>query len=158
MPIPAEALELENRHIGSDGEPTLGEAFKILRTEWEQGNRDRELCLHLLFLCWYGLAEPPFLTGFLGPEFDDVQEFFAEVFEHVRPDIENDPEMLYTIGLGARLFGYMLPGGEKVWDPKSEEFRRRYRHLCPEGLDPSIFSNRGYYGEYYSHQAGVGGY
>jgi hypothetical protein len=159
MPIPSEALELENRYIGSSGEPSLGDAFKILRSEWEKGNRDRELCLHLLFLCWYGLAEPAFLTGFLGSEFDDVHEFFNDVFEYVQPEIENDPEMLYTLGLGAHLFGLMLPGGHGVWDRRSEEYRRLYRHLCPQGIDPTIFLNRGYYGEYYFDQASVeGGY
>ncbi len=159
MPILSEALELENRHIGKNGEPTLGEAFKLLRAEWQKGNRDRELCLHLLFLGWYGQAEPPFLTGFEGPEFDDVQTFFKDVLDYVLPIIENDAEMLYIVGLGAHLFEYIFPGGESVWIARSEEYRRRYRELYPNGIEPNIFLNRGYYGEYYFGQASVeGGY
>lgn len=157
MSIPTEALDLENRHIGVNGEPTLGEAFKILRTEWRKGNRGRELCLHLLFLGWYGNVEPPFLTGFEGPEFDDLQQVFAEVYEYVRPTIKADAEMLYVVGLGASLFGFVLPGGEKIWDERAEEYRRKYRELCPNGIDPNIFLNRGYYGDYYFGHASVEG-
>ena len=155
MSIPLEALELENRHIGQHGEPTIGEAFKILRSDWAKGNRDRELCLHLLFLCWYGLAEPPNLTGFAEHEVDKLPGFFAEVFDYVQPAIDADAEMLYTVGLGAHLFGYLLPGGERIWDRRSEEYRQRYRQLCPNGIDPSIFLNRGYYGHYYYGHASV---
>lgn len=159
MPIPPKALELENRHIGQNGEPTLGDAFKLLRTQWRKGDRDRELCLHLLFLGWYGLAEPPFLTGFEPPELDDLPIVFGEVFEYVQPDIESDSEMLYVVGMGAHLFGYLLPGGERIWDSRSEEYRKRYRELCPKGIDSIIFRDRGYYGEYYFDQASVeGGY
>ena len=159
MPFPLRALHLENRHIGQYGEPTLGAAFKILRAEWDTGNRDRELCLHLLFLGWYGLAEPPFLTGFERPELDDLPNVFAKVFDYVQPNIERDAEMLYVVGLGADLFGCLLPGGERIWDPRSKEYRRRYRELCPKGIDPRIFLDRGYYGDYYLAQATVeGGY
>jgi hypothetical protein len=159
MPIPPDALELENRHIGSNGEPTLGEAFNLLRTEWQKGDRDRELCLHLLFLGWYGSAEPQYLTGFQDSDVGDLQRIFTEVFEYIQPDIQNDAEMLYVVGLGAHLFGYLLPGGETIWDRRSEEYRRRYREVCPNGLDPVIFLDRGYYGHYYYGQARVeGGY
>jgi hypothetical protein len=155
MPIPPEALELENRHIGSEGEPTLGEAFMVLRDEWREGNRDRELCLHLLFLGWYGLIEPPFLTGFEGPEFDDVQGLFAEVYDYVEPTIETDAEMLYVVGLGAHLFGFVLPGGERVWGERADRFRLLYRKLSGNGIDPNIFNDRGYFGDYYFHQSSV---
>ncbi len=72
--------------------------------------------------------------------------FFKEVLEYVLPIIENDAEMLYIVGLGA-------------WIARSEEYRRRYRELYPNGIEPNIFLNRGYYGEYYFGQASVeGGY
>ena len=159
MPIPREALELENRHIGPEGEPTLGQAFKILRGEWRDGNRERELCLHLLFLGWYGLAEPPFLTGIELSESAELQPVFAEVFEYVQPSIEDDAEMLYVVGLGAHLFGYLLPGGERVWNERAERFGVLYRELSKGGLDPNIFQGRGYFGDYYFHQSSVvGGY
>lgn len=103
----------------------------------------------------YGLAEPPFLTGFLGPEFADVQKFFAEVLDYVQPVIWDDAEMLYIVGLGAHLFEYIFPGGALVWIARSEKYRRRYRELCPNGIDPNVFLNRGYYGEYYFGQASV---
>ena len=58
MPIPQKALDLENRSIGISGEPTLAEAYKILKEQWQSGDRDRELGLHLMFLAWFGNTEP----------------------------------------------------------------------------------------------------
>ena len=43
MSIPQKALELENRNIGINGEPTLADAYKILKEQWRNGDRDREL-------------------------------------------------------------------------------------------------------------------
>ena len=64
MPIPEEALDLENRSIGINGEPTLAAAYEILKNQWNNGERDRELGLHLMFLAWYGTSEPEYITGF----------------------------------------------------------------------------------------------
>jgi len=50
MPIPHEALDLENRSLAAKGEPTLGEAYKLLKERWLDGDRHRELGLHLMFL------------------------------------------------------------------------------------------------------------
>jgi hypothetical protein len=38
-------------------------AYEMLREQWRSGERDRELALHLSFLTWYLLVEPPQLTG-----------------------------------------------------------------------------------------------
>jgi len=45
MPVPLEALELENRSVGTHGKPTLAEAYKNLKERWLAGDRDRELGL-----------------------------------------------------------------------------------------------------------------
>ncbi|PYI70877.1 MAG: hypothetical protein DMF02_07750 [Verrucomicrobia bacterium] len=85
MPIPPQALELEDA--------------------WEQGQRDRELVLHLLFLTWYGLIEPKHITGFDEDQAtqDHLQQTFTHVYGTVANDIEHDPEMLYVVGLMANL-------------------------------------------------------
>jgi hypothetical protein len=37
------------------------------------------------------------------------------------------------------------------------EYRKRYRDLLPNGIDPTIFHNRGAYGAYYCGQAKISG-
>ena len=148
MAIPVAALDLENRHIGPNGEPTLADAFGILRKQWELGDRDRELGLHLLFISWYGNAEPPSLTGFLNSPEADLQQTFSTVFNYFQPKIHGDAEMLFVIGIAAIVVPWAL-GDEKVWEMRAREYLLRYRELMPNGLDPSVFRNRGYYGEYY---------
>lgn len=61
MPISEKAIELENRSV--HGAPTLGDAFELLRGQWQSGERERELALHLMFLAWYLQIEPAHLTG-----------------------------------------------------------------------------------------------
>jgi hypothetical protein len=60
--LPAAAVALENRAIGRSGEPTLAGAYDILLREWRSGAREREPGLHVAFLAWYMLVEPPDLT------------------------------------------------------------------------------------------------
>ncbi len=65
------------------GQPSLGEAFRILRQQWLSGSRERDIALHLFFLAWYSFIEPPYLTGLtdLGDPaavFRDIYEFFGE--------------------------------------------------------------------------------
>lgn len=45
------------------------------------------------------------------------------------------------------------------WEKRSIEYRKKYRALSPDGINPSIFRNRGAYGAYYEEQAKIeGGY
>lgn len=160
MPIPQEALDLENRNLGANGEPTLAKAWDILKEQWDNGDRDRELGLHLMFISWYGIIEPTHITGFpttiesdakLNQVLDSVHEFFE-------PAIKDDAEMLYTVGLPAQMFWYMFSNPEK-WERIAAEYRALYRHLEPNGINPKVFEGRGAYGEYYAMQsAGEGGY
>lgn len=158
MPITPEILELEYRGYLQNGEPVLIDAFRILKKQWNEGDRDREVGLHLLFLSWYGLVEPPFVFGEYVEEVDRLQETFNQVFKYFQPQINSDPELLYVIGLAAHLFPFVL-GDETEWEDRSIEFLKRYRQLKPDGIEPEVFHGRGAYGEYYEHQARViGGY
>jgi len=154
MGIPDRALELEIRSLGSNGEPTLGEAYEVLRACWRSGDRGRELGLHLMFLAWYMLCEPSQYTGLnvkrtplseLVDRFNEVHDYFAFV-------VSGDAEMLYAIGLMAYLFPFLL-GDERLWEARSREYRAKYRKLAPAGIDPAVFEGRGAYGEYFRHQA-----
>jgi len=156
MPIPSEALELENRSIGIDGEPTLAAAYDILKRHWRRGVRDRELALHLFFLAWHGLVEPSHLTGFSEQSdwSDGLNETLSEVHGYLELQLDDDAEILYVIGLAAHLFWFMFRDS-KVWEQRAIDYRRRYRTLAPNGIDPTTFRNRGAYGHYYAQQAAV---
>jgi hypothetical protein len=161
MPIPQNALDLENRNIGINGEPTLADAYKILKEQWDSGDRDRDLGLHLMFLAWFGTCEPDYITGFTKSWEETRKELlpvFAEVHAYFEPKIHKDVEMLYVVGLIAHMHWFMLNDDieiAKVWEERSEKYQEQYRAIAPNGIDPSIFLNRGAYGDYFAGQAKV---
>ena len=155
-------MELENRYFSDRGEPTLGPAFALILDQWRSGARDRELGLHLLFLAWYLMVEPSFLTGFdeTRVSSEELAAVFHEVHDWLLPDGigTQDAEALYAVGLMAALSPWLL-GDIEEWTRRSEAYRNRYRELLPHGLDPEVFDGRGAYGEYFGSQAAVkGGY
>jgi hypothetical protein len=156
MLIPAEALVLENRSIGVNGEPTLAAAYAILKSRWDAGDRDRELALHLFFLSWYCLVEPAHLTGVAEPTnfSESLNKTLSEAHDYLDPASSSDAETLYVTGLAAHLFWFMFANGE-IWERRANDYRTRYRELAPAGIDLAIFRDRGAYGDYYGHQAAV---
>jgi hypothetical protein len=162
MAISAEGLALEDLHVGPRGKPTLGPAFELFRTQWQSGERDRELALHLMFLAWYLCIEPPFLTGLDTASNSDgeLASMFNAVHDWLLPAgaDTHDAEALFVAGLAARLVPWVL-GDEPSWTARSEAYRTRYRQLVPDGLSPAVFEGRSAYGEYFAGQARViGGY
>jgi hypothetical protein len=160
MPLPEAALALENRAIGRSGEPTLGGAYEVLIERWRAGVRDRELGLHLAFLAWYMMVEPPFLTGVDRTRIpqESLPGLFREVHDFLAPLESQDMEALYVFGLMAHLFPWVL-GDEREWETRSAEYRTAYRKLAPDGVRPDVFVGRGFYGDYFRHQAaGRNGY
>lgn len=161
MSLPEAILELENRSIGAGGKPTLGEALLLAVKEWRSGNRDRELRLHLLFLAWYCIVEPPHLTGLNESRISssELPPLFLETYETFEADILDDAEALYVVGLMAHIFPWALDKDIPTWEARSKNFRVRYRELLPDGFTPAHFEGRGAYGNYFSDQAAVdGGY
>lgn len=156
MSIPRVVLELENRSVGRHGEPTLFLAYVKLLAEWRGGSRDREVGLHLMFLAWYLLCEPPHLTGLEGQAEPpaSLAEVFHEVHQYFQPGIRRDAEMLYVVGLMAHLFPYLL-GDAAAVEALAEEYRSLYRSLMPRGLSADLFAGRGAYGDYFATQCRV---
>lgn len=157
MSLPDAILQLENRHIGPDGEPTLGNALLLAIKEWRSGNRDRELRLHLLYLSWYCNLEPSHITGLdedLSPLLI-LDSLFHNVYETFAANIQNDVESLFVIGIIAGISPWLLGEDIPTWDARRETFRLRTRELLPEGLYPTHFEGRGAYGEYFASQAAV---
>jgi hypothetical protein len=156
--FPEALLDLENRSIGADGEPTLGDALERAVAEWQSGNRDRELRLHLLFLTWYCNVEPPHLTGFNESRFPSagLAHLFQEVFRSFQ-SILDDAEILFVVGLMAHLAPWTLGDDVPTWQSRSATFRARYRLLAPNGLSPTLFEGRGAYGAYFAEQVAIPG-
>lgn len=156
MTISCEVLDLENRSLGSDGEPTLCRAYELLLAEWRAGAHDREVGLHLMFLAWNLLCEPPHLTGLDERRVPSsaLAAVFREVHEHFRPHITTDAEMLFAVGLMADLFPYLL-GDEAEFESLAREYQSLYRSLAPRGISPELFAGRGAYGNYFSGQCQV---
>ncbi len=156
MAIPAEALGLEKLNVVVHGKPTLAAAYEILRDCWTGGDRDRELALHLMFLCWYMLIEPPHLTGLDERRVPSAElvEVFNEVYDYMKPVGQGQAEFLYVVGLMSNLSPWLL-GDNDIWEERSRKYRAMYRRLEPNGLDPGMFEGRGAYGEYFTGQARV---
>jgi hypothetical protein len=157
MNLPRAILDLENRSVGDHGEPTLGSALELAAAEWRSGNRDRELCLHLLFLSWYCNLEPAHLTGYPQTQFPsgELSELFHDVYSAFEPQVFEDAECLYVIGLMALLTPELLGEDVATWQARSLAFGQRYRMLAPNGLTPSHFDGRGAYGDYFAGQVVV---
>jgi hypothetical protein len=160
MAISAHGLALENESVGAKGRPTLGAAFEVFRGQWDSGERDRELALHLMFLAWYLYLEPPHLTGLdeARVPINSLAAVFNAAHDWLLPigvDTE-DVEALYVAGLAARLCPWAL-GEVSLWTARSEAYRARYRLLAPGGISPAVFEGRGAFGDYFAGQARVAG-
>lgn len=158
--LPEEVISLERRSIGANGEPTLSAAYTVLVRHWQEGNRDRDVGLHLMFLAWYLMVEPPYLTGLDGSSqvANGLRAQFNEVYAHFAEAQKDDAEFLYTVGLMAQVSPWSL-GDESEWSKLSRAYRTRYRRIYPEGMDPTVFDATHAYGDYFNHHALVkGGY
>jgi hypothetical protein len=119
----SEITEIEQAY--KHGAPTLGAAAEALLRRWRHDLRDQETCVRLLFLIWYGCAEPPFLTG-LEKELPSAQNIIDEIGgEGALP-----AETLFVLGVLASMFPYCFEG-EAVWESKSRELLKRATELEP---------------------------
>jgi hypothetical protein len=159
MSVHPEAMKLEDLFLGEHGQPTLATAFEILRNGWlADGMRNRETALHLFFLSWYGIIEPRHITGFPDDTatHQKLQATLEEMHSYFEPQLNDDPEVLYVVGLPAHMFWFMFENA-KVWQLRAARYRARYRELVPKGLSPDVFTGRGAFGDYYARQVAVEG-
>jgi hypothetical protein len=139
--------EIEKGYCHAHGKPVLGEAFRLLNARWQAGQRDRETCLRLLFLAWYCLSEPTWLTGL--PENADSKTLFQSVFAHLKQTTPDNPEFLFVAGYMASLWAWCC-GNESQWEEVGRQCLRRFQSTG-ERLLPETFTGRGAYGHYFSH-------
>ena len=150
MGFPESAMIAEQQGWGNQGRQTLADAYHILKREWDGGNHEREVGLHLLFLSFYGLVEPQKFTGFREDEatYRALRTTFEQVHASFERPYANDAEFLYVVGLIANMFAEWL-GDAARWRQIAVDYRPRYRALAPAGLNPAVFTDRGAYGDYF---------
>ena len=100
-----------------------------------------------MFLAWYALAEPTFLTGLEGI---DTFRVFNDVFTYFRGTASTEPELLSAVGLMAGLCPWCC-GDETEWAALGELCRTRAAELAPAGFAAAHFEGRGAYGQYFAH-------
>ncbi len=119
----------------SHGAPTLGFAANALLQRWQFGLRDEETLVRLIFMLWYRMTEPPFLTG--------LDKFRSEVVsvEALIEDLGGESKLsgetrfiIAILGHGPYAFGL---GNEKKWQEIS---RRFFSEAVELNLESRLFS------------------
>lgn len=138
---------IEDEYHSPSHTPSLGRAYDALVVRWKDGARDRETALHLLFLIWYGQAEPPYFTGLK----DVNRTRINELFQRLGGEFSTDPEVLFVIMMMCEIAPWAL-GEESYWRRTGERFLQRLRELPETGLSRLTFSRRGAYGYYFANR------
>jgi hypothetical protein len=131
------------------GEPSLGNALEIVAQQWAAGARGEGTLIRLLFLIWYGVVEPPALTGlpmhYSGPSFE-------EVFESAGGEERASPLVLWAVGQMAEVAPWAI-GEEEYWRKAARRLLDRARQLKPH-FTASDFVGLGTAGDYLQHLLG----
>lgn len=122
----------------------LSEVLSLLMARWQAGARDEETAIRLLFLCWYSIVEPPFLTGL-----PDYSSFFAEIFEQAGGEDQATPLVLLAVALMAEMFPWAV-GDEVEWTEQAERLESKAKMLLPD-MGETNFSGFGAAGRYLCH-------
>ena len=138
---------IEDEYHSSTHTPSLGRAYDALVVRWKEGARDRETALRLLFLIWYGLAEPPYFTGLK----DVNRTRINELFQRLGGEFSTDPEVLFVIATMCQIAPWAL-GEEPYWRGIGDRFRLRLRERLQSGLSRLTFARRGAYGYYFGNR------
>jgi len=122
----------------------------MLRARWNDGERDLETGLRLMFLAWYACAEPFGLTG-LDPD-DDCISVFSDVFNYFGGSASREPELLYAVGLMAwkHSFPWCCGGDVGAWESIADACMKRAKELKPGGFPSKHFDETTAYGQYFA--------
>jgi hypothetical protein len=148
--VSLDAINAVERRYTEGGQPSLGEALALLRQRWDQGLRDRETGLRLLFLAWHGCCEPPFLTGLTGE--GDYTKLLRDIFDDLGGEASEDGEFLFAAGYMASLFPWCF-GPEAEWQQVGRRCLERWRRSGSPALAESVFEGRGAFGRYFARVA-----
>ncbi len=138
---------IEEEHYSSSHTPSLGRAYDAFVARWKEGALDRETALRLLFLIWYGAAEPPYFTGLK----DLNRTRITELFHSLGGEFSTDAEVLFVVAVMCQVAPWGL-GEEPYWKGVGELFRVRLRERPQAGLSRKTFARRGAYGHYFANR------
>lgn len=136
-------LEIDGYFNSTDA---MCEAFAHLIERWDEGGRDRETMLRLLFLIWYNCADQCFEPS------PRSHPSFQEVFEALGVGDSEDAELLYAAGVMADVAPWCC-GDEKTWKKRSKHYLNKCKRILDGIPRPTTFSGRGAYGAYFEHMA-----
>lgn len=138
---------IEDEYYSPAHAPSLGRAYDALVERWMEGAHDRETALRLLFLIWYGSAEPSPFTGLR-----DVNRIrVGDLFQRLGGEFSTDPEVLFVVSVMCRVAPWAL-GDEEYWKGVGEKFAGRLEERSAEGLGRQTFNRRGSYGHYFANR------
>jgi len=138
---------IEDEYYSPSHAPSLGRAYDALVERWMEGAHDRETALRLLFLIWYGFAEPSPFTGLR-----DVNRIrVVDLFQRLGGEFSTDAEVLFVVSVMCRVAPWAL-GDEVYWRGVGERFADRLKGRNAEGLGRQTFTRRGAYGHYFSNR------
>ncbi len=133
-------------HQYKKGAPSLGQALDMLLDRWKSGRRDEETALRLLFLLWYNLVEPIYLTGL--PQ-DADSSMFVKVFQEAGGEAHAHPIIRFAVGKMAEMMPWAM-GEEKEWEERSKELIEKALGEKPE-ISAETFAGCGAAGDYFQH-------
>ncbi len=144
---------VENEHSRPGAPPRLGDAHTMLEARWRAGKRDLETGLRLMFLAWWAVTQPPYLTG-MGTQ-EGCGKTFREVFDYFGGTAAAEPELLYAVEYICSRDPWFCDGAgaEAAWSEVAVQCGKAARQLKPEGYPAEHFEARGTYGEYFAHIA-----
>jgi len=144
--------KVEARYELPSGQPSLGEAYALLRQRWEEGARDLETALRLMFLAWYANCEPSHLTGL--PVDEPTSPVFNEVFDRLGGLGCSFPEFHYAVARMAELSPWAC-GDEVAWAQRALDCWARYEVLGRPCFEAQHFAGRGAFDSYFAHMVKV---
>lgn len=132
---------------GKPGDGTPGRVYSLLKQRWQEGARDRETGLSLMFWAWVACAE--FNNAGFEDGWETTSALFREVFQYLGGESSNDPEVLFAAGYWAS-FQPECIGDSVEWRELGERCLEKSKALRAEGFDENDFEGRGSYGKFFA--------
>jgi len=131
---------------GKPGDDMPGRVYSLLKQRWQEGARDRETGLWLMFWAWAACAEYSYES--FPDDGDETSRIFREVFATFGGVDSSDPELLFAVGYWAS-FQPQCIGDPMEWLSIGEQLIAKAKFAKPEGFQEIEFEGRGAYGRFF---------
>ena len=105
------------------------EELGMLEKEWASGKRDTHIARRILFLAWYAVVEPSFVTGIDSTPY--VKQVWHELLSVVERSAQNNLESALILGYMASFAPYVF-GSDDVWLPKAQSLLENAYKIAKE--------------------------